>query len=87
MISIQYAIFLVPAVMGLTYMVLHEDLSMTGIILSACVLFTAVMLFIVYKISEADMREKMQTGGKTVDKSAYKVSDDVVRPFVNAFGE
>lgn len=64
---------LVPVVLGLTYMILHEDLSATGMILTVCIAFTTLMMFIVYKISEADLKIGDNSSGDKVDRSLFKV--------------
>jgi hypothetical protein len=71
----QY-IIIIPAVLGLVYMIFHEDLSLTGWILTGCVAFTVVMMYVQYKISEANLKE--HTGQENndkdkVDRAAFKV--------------
>jgi hypothetical protein len=71
----QY-IIIIPAVLGLVYMIFHEDLSLTGWILTGCVAFTVVMMYVQFKISEANLKGHAGQENKDkdkVDRAAFKV--------------
>lgn len=62
-----------PIVLGLLYMLLHEDLSTTAVILMSCLAFTTVMMYIVYKIQEVRLKEEDPKTNDGIDRSMYKV--------------
>lgn len=66
---------IVPIVLGLWYMLLHEDLSSAAVILIACLAFTTVMMFIVFKIQEVRLKEESPRVNDGIDRSMFKVSD------------
>jgi 4-hydroxybenzoate polyprenyltransferase len=72
-LKLKYAVVFVPLVLGIAYMYLHEDLSATATILIACLLFTAVMMFFVFKVSEADLKATEKKGEDKIDRSMFKV--------------
>ena len=70
-----HLLVIVPIVLGITYMLLHEDLSSTAVILIACLAFTTVMMYVVYKIQEVRLKEDDPKTSDGIERSMFKVID------------
>lgn len=68
---------IVVLVVGMWFMVQHEELGNTGSILVGCMSFTAAMMLVVYYISKADLvSNNPQSNGNDknmIDRSQFKV--------------
>ena len=77
LLRLFFIAMLVVLVVGMWFMVQHEELGNTGSILVGCMSFTAAMMLVVYYISKADLvSNNPQSNGKDknmIDRSQFKV--------------